>query len=99
MGGNAASSFAVFLLDTNGNSASAAFDPSFFITGSYSTRTAQLTTVGAFNPALIDSLRISGHQSGGTAAFAISFDNISATSRAIPEPSTSAEIAGALCLG
>lgn len=85
--GNASSSFTVFLLDTSGNSAYAAYDASFFITGSYSTATVQLTTVGAFNPASIDSLRISGNQPGGSSAFGFSFDNISAVS-AVPEPST-----------
>ena len=92
--GNVATSFAVKLVDTTGKTAFATFTTAQFLTGSYSTVTGQLTFGGGFNAALIDSMIISGDQPGGTDRFNVSFNSIAAVS-AIPEPGTSAVLAGA----
>ncbi|MDO8541532.1 MAG: PEP-CTERM sorting domain-containing protein [Opitutaceae bacterium] len=95
---NAATSFAVTLVDTGGKTAFSTFSAVDFVTGSYTTITGALTFQAGFVPASINSMIISGNQSGGSAQFNISFDNIAATS-AIPEPGTYAALAGAVALG
>lgn len=100
LAGNLASSFAVTLKDTGGNSAYAAFSLTGFPNGGYTTQTQILTPVGAFNSGSIDSLVISGNQLGGTATFNVSFDTITAVASApVPEPATYAAIFGMAALG
>ncbi len=94
LAGNVATSFAVTLVDTNAVTAFATFTTAQFLTGSYSTVTGQLTFNGGFDATNIDSIIISGNQPGGTDRFNVSFNSIAAVS-AIPEPATSAVLAGA----
>jgi hypothetical protein len=96
--GNVATSFTVFLVDTSGFTAYAAFGAFDFVTGSYTTLTGSLTFQSGFHPSSVDSMIISGNQPGGTAPFNVSFDNVAAVS-AIPEPATSAALAGIFTLG
>lgn len=95
---NAATTFAVMLVDSGAVIARAAFDLSQFPTGSFSTQIVALTFGGGFNSNSIDSIIVSGDTLGGTANFRVSFDQIAAVS-AVPEPSTFAAIAGVLVLG
>lgn len=94
---NAATSFQVILLDSGAKTATATFNASSFLVGSYSTASSALTFSSGFNTAAIDSMIITGAIPSGTARFNFSFDNISAT--AVPEPSTYAALAGCLALG
>jgi hypothetical protein len=94
---NAATSFSVKLLDPAGRSAFASFSAVDFVTGVYTTVTAQLTFQSNFDPTNIDSFQISGNQPGGTDRFNISFNEISTVS-AIPEPGTTAAFAGLAAL-
>lgn len=96
---NAAPSFQVVLVDTSAVTATATFNASSFLVGSYSTAYSALTMGGGFNAASIDSMIITGAIPSGTARFNFSFDKISAVASPIPEPSTYAAIFGALALG
>lgn len=95
---NAAPSFKVYLRDTGGNVAFAGFEASSFLVGTFSKQVVELTTVGAFSLAAVESIFITGDIPGGTARFNFSFDSIVAQS-AIPEPSTYVAIIGAMALG
>lgn len=98
---NAASSFQVVLIDTNAVTATATFNATSFLTGSYSTAAATFTAGGGFLANSIDSMIITGAIPSGTARFDFSFDKIAAvaTPTVIPEPSTYAAIFGSLALG
>lgn len=96
--GNAASSFAVTLVDSASVTASATFIIAQFPTGGFTTQVSALTFNSGFNPLAIESLIISGNQPSGAANFRVSFDQISAVS-AVPEPSTYALICGLVTLG
>lgn len=96
---NVATSFAVYLVDSGAKTAFATFSTSSFPTGSFTTAApVALTMQSGFNPALIDSMYITGGQPSGTALFNVAFDSIAAVS-AIPEPSTYAFLAGLGVLG
>lgn len=95
---NAAPSIRVFLFDSGGGSASAAFTATSFPTGNFTTAIQALNIAGPFNPASVESIIITGDTFGGTARFNFSFDHLAAVS-AIPEPSTYAAIIGLLALG
>ncbi len=95
LSGNVATSFAVFLFDTNGKSASASFATSLFNGGNYATATLSLTFQSGFNSSVIDSMIISGAQPGAIDAFKMSFDNVGV----VPEPATYAAIVGSAALG
>lgn len=101
LAGYTATSFAVTLVDTGGQTAAATFLISGFPTGSFTTQYSQLTFGGSFNPTAIDSMFITGNIPGGSSTFGVSFDNISAvaSASAVPEPATYALIAGVLMLG
>lgn len=98
LAGNVATSFSVTLVDAAAVTAFATFTTAQFLTGSYSTVTGQLTFNSGFNSASIDSMIISGNQPGGTDRFNVSFNSITAVT-AVPEPATSAALAGAGVLG
>lgn len=95
--GNVAESFKITLLSFGGGDAFATFTiKNSFPSGSYSTATSPLTFgPGSFYPDSIYEVRISGDLPGGSAAFKMSFDNISA----VPEPSTYAALFGASAFG
>jgi hypothetical protein len=96
LSGNTATSFTVFLSNTNPSlSASVSFPTSLFNSGGYATATLSFFQTGGFNPNAIETVKITGNQIGGSSAFDISFDNISA----VPEPSTYAAILGTATLG
>ncbi len=97
LGTNAASSFIVYLIDSLGGSAYAAFSTASFSTSSLTTVTGSLTFLG-LNTSSLETIVISGGQPVDSATFGMTFDQISATS-AIPEPSTYAALAGLGALG
>ncbi len=95
--GNVANSFKITLFSFGGGDAFATFTiANSFPTGSYSTATSPLTFGGgSFSTDSIYQVIISGDLPGGSAAFKMSFDNISA----VPEPSTYAALFGASAFG
>lgn len=95
---NLATSFTVTLFDDGGRLALSAFSTMDFVTGTYTTITVPLIFDPGFNSAVIDSMTISGNVPLGSDRFNVSFADISAVS-AIPEPSPTAALAGALALG
>lgn len=68
-----------------------------FATGALTTVQIPISSWGSVNPADITGWTIGG--GNGTVPFAMTFDNLALTSSAIPEPATSAALAGALVLG
>jgi hypothetical protein len=90
-----ATSFAVFLVDSNDHTAFASFGTAAFPTGSYTTISGALTFGNGFNSTSITSIIITGGIPGGTDRFNVSFDNVSA----VPEPSTYAALMGAAAMG
>jgi hypothetical protein len=93
LGGNVASSFTVFLVDSTSKVAFATFVADDFVNGTFTTVTNSLQLQSGFQPNAVSSMVISGDQLGGTSQFNISFDSIVATS-AVPEPGVAAAMMG-----
>lgn len=95
---NTATSFAITLLNDNGESATGNYLVSSFNTLSFSTVEAPLTTSGGFDFAHVTSWRISGGEFLGMATLSLTAGGLSVVS-AVPEPSTCAVLAGFSVLG
>lgn len=99
--GNASGSFQITLQDASADNAIAVFTTADFATlNAFGTVTKALTFDAGFDKSDVESLQISGAQSGGTAAFKWAFDDITVVATAVvPEPSTYASILGLSVLG
>lgn len=97
-GGNDAASFAITLLNDNGESATSTFLVSSFSATNLTTVQASLTATGGFNFAQVTSWRLSGGEFLGAATLSLSADQLTAVS-AVPEPATYAALAGLVMFG
>jgi hypothetical protein len=93
-----AASFAITLLNDNGENATSTFLVSSFNAASLTTVQAALTASGGFDFANVTSWRISGGEFLGAATLSLTADQITAVS-AVPEPATYAALAGLAMLG
>ena len=97
---NTADSLTVFLLDTSARTASVTFLTSDFNTAGFFERTLALTADVGFDTNQVSAFRISGNDPFNGGILSISLDNLAATGRAVPEPSTYGLIgAAALLIG
>ncbi len=97
-GGNDAASFAITLLNDNGESATSTFLVSSFSAANLTTVQSSLTASGGFNFAQVTSWRLSGGEFLGAATLSLSADQLTAVS-AVPEPATYAALAGLVMFG
>lgn len=95
---NDAASFAITLLNDNGESATSTFLVSSFNAASLTTVQAALTATGGFDFAQVTSWRLSGGEFLGAATLSLHADQLTAVS-AVPEPATYAALAGLAMLG
>lgn len=95
---NNAASFAITLLNDNGESATGTFLVSSFDTAGLSTVQAALTATGGFDFANVTSWRLGGGELFGTATLSLTAGELSAVS-AIPEPATYIALTGLAALG
>jgi hypothetical protein len=96
--GNVAPSL-VIAFEDGGPDAAVFSIPTFsFTTGTQNTVQIPLTTWGNVNPAAITGWTIGGG-TAGVVAFRMTFDNLSLSATAVPEPATSAALAGLGALG
>ncbi len=95
---NNAASFALTLLNDNGESATSTFLVSSFSAASLTTVQAALTATGGFDFAQVTSWRLSGGEFFGSATLSLTAGQLTAVS-AVPEPATYAALAGLAMFG